>query len=88
MMGRQNQDQGQLFYSFDLDAAVPTDHLVREIAHKGNIYPGQHEAIVDQETWASVQEKLAANRRARSLALNARIRACSLGRFLTLTDSA
>ena len=32
MMGRQNQDQGQLFYSFDLDTAVPTDHLVREIA--------------------------------------------------------
>jgi len=24
--------QGQLFYSFDLDAAVPRDHLVREIA--------------------------------------------------------
>jgi hypothetical protein len=29
MMGRH---QGQLFYSFDLDAAVPGDHLVREIA--------------------------------------------------------
>ena len=23
MMGRRNRDQGQLFYSFDLDAAVP-----------------------------------------------------------------
>ncbi len=32
MMGRHNQDQGQLFYSFDLDAVVPEDHLVREIA--------------------------------------------------------
>ena len=32
MMGRHNRDQGQLFYSFDLDAAVPSDHLVREIA--------------------------------------------------------
>lgn len=32
MMGRRNQDQGQLFYSFDLDAAVPADHVVREIA--------------------------------------------------------
>ena len=32
MMGRRNQDQGQLFYSFDLDAVVPEDHLVREIA--------------------------------------------------------
>ena len=32
MMGRRSQEQGQLFYSFDLDAAVPGDHLVREIA--------------------------------------------------------
>ena len=32
MMGRRNQDQGQLFYSFNLDAAVPDDHLVRQIA--------------------------------------------------------
>jgi transposase len=32
MMGRRTQDQGQLFYSFDLDAVVPDDHLVRRIA--------------------------------------------------------
>jgi transposase len=32
MMGRRNQDQGQLFYSFDLDAAVPDEHQVRSIA--------------------------------------------------------
>src|SRR5262245_15318738 len=32
MMGRLNHDQGQLFYSFCLDAAVPVDHGVREIA--------------------------------------------------------
>jgi transposase len=32
MMGRLNQDQGQLFYSFCLDDAVPSDHRVREIA--------------------------------------------------------
>jgi transposase len=32
MMGRLNRDQGQLFYSFNLDEAVPDDHLVREIA--------------------------------------------------------
>ena len=31
-MGRLNRDQGQLFYSFDLDEAVPDDHPVREIA--------------------------------------------------------
>lgn len=31
MMGRLNQDQGQLFYSFCLDEVVPDDHLVREV---------------------------------------------------------
>jgi len=31
MMGRRNQGQGQLFYAFRLDEAVPDDHLVRKI---------------------------------------------------------
>ena len=32
MMGRLNRDQGQFFYSFRLDEAVPGDHPIREIA--------------------------------------------------------
>jgi transposase len=32
MMGRLNQNQGKLFYSFCLDEVVPGDHRVREIA--------------------------------------------------------
>jgi transposase len=31
MMGRLNREQGQLFYEFQLDQAVPADHLVRKI---------------------------------------------------------
>jgi transposase len=31
MMGRRSQGQGQLFYEFRLDEAVPDDHLVRKI---------------------------------------------------------
>ena len=31
-MGRLNRDQGQLFYCFHLEEAVPDDHLAREIA--------------------------------------------------------
>jgi hypothetical protein len=31
MMGRRERGQGQLFYAFDLDKAVPADHLVRQI---------------------------------------------------------
>ncbi|WP_414463540.1 recombinase family protein [Hyphomicrobium sp. DY-1] len=48
------------------------NHLYRgEIAHKGIVYPGQHEAIIDAELWSVVQEKLVANRKARSLATGA-----------------
>jgi transposase len=32
MMGRLNHDQGEFFYSFRLDEAVPDDHPVRTIA--------------------------------------------------------
>jgi hypothetical protein len=31
MMGRLNSEQGQLFYQFNLEDAVPDDHLVRRI---------------------------------------------------------
>ncbi len=31
-MGRLNRDQDQLFYSFNLNDAVPGDHLVRKIS--------------------------------------------------------
>jgi site-specific DNA recombinase len=32
-----------------------------EIPHKGNSYPGQHPAIIDQGTWDAAQAQLAAN---------------------------
>jgi hypothetical protein len=31
MMGRLKSEQGQLFYQFNLEDAVPDDHLVRRI---------------------------------------------------------
>jgi site-specific DNA recombinase len=42
-----------------------------EIVHQGEAYPGQHEAILDPELWRIVQDKLAANRYERSLAVGA-----------------
>ena len=42
-----------------------------EVAHQGKVYPGQHEAIIDVELWQIVQDRLAANRRARSLGIGA-----------------
>src|SRR5438876_10543050 len=49
MMGRLNHDQGQLFYSFSLEEAVPDDHLVCKLA-----------AVIDQ-SW--VHAELAPNYR-------------------------
>ena len=31
------------------------------IAHKGQLYPGQHPALIDDETWTAVQDQLAAH---------------------------
>ena len=42
-----------------------------EVAHQGKVYPGQHDAIIDVELWQIVQDRLAANRRARSLGIGA-----------------
>jgi site-specific DNA recombinase len=42
-----------------------------EILHQGAAYPGQHAAIIDPELWQIVQDKLAASRQARSLAVGA-----------------
>ena len=43
-----------------------------EIVHKGASYPGQHEAIVDQDLWEKVQHRLKANRVNRTLGVSAR----------------
>src|SRR5205823_9100229 len=43
-------------------------HLLRnriyrgEVVHKGDPYPGEHKAIVDEELWSAVQARLADNR--------------------------
>ena len=42
-----------------------------DIVHQGEAYPGQHEAILDPELWQIVQDKLAANRHERALAVGA-----------------
>ncbi len=42
-----------------------------ETKHKGNAYPGQHEAIIDADLWQVVQDKLATNRQERALGVGA-----------------
>jgi site-specific DNA recombinase len=39
---------------------------VGEVEHKGAAYPGQHEAIIDRDTWDQVQAILAQNRHRRA----------------------
>jgi site-specific DNA recombinase len=34
-----------------------------QIAHKGRLYPGQHSALIDRETWTAVRDRLTANTR-------------------------
>src|SRR5437867_5704347 len=36
---------------------------IGEIAHKGELYPGQHPALIDTETWAAVRDQLATKAR-------------------------
>src|SRR5207248_7584573 len=35
---------------------------IGRIAHKGQLHPGQHEALIAPETWEAVQAQLAANK--------------------------
>lgn len=42
-----------------------------EVRHKGNVYPGQHDAIVDLPLWDAVQTQLAENRVQRAAGRNA-----------------
>ena len=49
------------------------------IVHKGNTYPGEHEAIVDEELWNAVQDKLAGNAAARKTKVNMRHNALLAG---------
>lgn len=42
-----------------------------EVAHRGNVYPGQHQAIIPDDLWQSVQTKLAGNRHERKLGAHA-----------------
>jgi hypothetical protein len=44
---------------------------MRGAASEGAAYPGQHKAILDPELWQIVQDKLAANRQERALAVGA-----------------
>jgi hypothetical protein len=51
---------GQPFSRGALYALLSNPLYIGEIAHKGARYPGQHEAILDRETWDNAQDQLRA----------------------------
>jgi site-specific DNA recombinase len=56
--GNGSRAGGQPFSRGALYALLSNPVYIGEIAHKGARYPGQHEAILDRETWDSVQDQL------------------------------
>jgi DNA invertase Pin-like site-specific DNA recombinase len=56
-----------------------------EITYRGEIYPGQHEAIVERSLWERVQQHLARGRKARREGTRARVPSLLLG--LLYSDS-
>ena len=55
--GNGSQSGGQPFSRGALYALLSNPIYVGEIAHKGARYPGQHQAILDRETWDSAQDQ-------------------------------
>src|SRR3981081_2039365 len=56
--GNGSRAGGQPFSRGALYALLSNPVYIGEIGHKGTRYPGQHEAILDRETWDSVQNQL------------------------------
>ena len=56
------------------------------IRHRGQIYEGQHEAIIDEALWQAVQEKLDANRLADARQSNAKAPSLLAGKLQTDQD--
>ena len=56
---------GKPFSRGNLYQLLTNPLYVGRIPHKGEVYPGQHRAIIDEELWRSVQEHLSGNAVAR-----------------------
>src|SRR5438046_2769438 len=52
---------GKLFSRGHIYTLLSNPTYVGQIAHKSQLYPGQHPALIDAETWIVVQDQLATN---------------------------
>jgi DNA invertase Pin-like site-specific DNA recombinase len=55
------QRGGKAFSRGHLYTLLSNPIYTGQIAHKGQFYPGQHPALIDDESWSTVQDQLAAN---------------------------
>ena len=53
---------GKLFSRGHIYRLLSNPIYTGQIAHKGELYPGQHPALIDAETWNAVQDQLGVNR--------------------------
>ncbi|MDF2367760.1 recombinase family protein [Sneathiella sp.] len=61
---------GKPFLRGNLYRLLSNPLYIGMIPHKGETYPGQHDAIIDQGTWDQVQQIMSGNRRERSSPIN------------------
>jgi DNA invertase Pin-like site-specific DNA recombinase len=52
---------GKLFSRGHLYTLLSNPIYTGQIAHKGELHPGQHSALIDDEVWSAVRDQLAAN---------------------------
>ena len=58
--------QGKPWHKMSVHRVLTNRKYVGEVTHRGNVYPGEHEAIVDRRIWDRVQALLATNGHARA----------------------
>ena len=58
--------QGKPWHKMSVHRVLTNRKYVGEVTHRGHVYPGEHEAIVNRRTWDRVQALLATNGHARA----------------------
>ena len=70
---RLNGSGGRPFSRGHIYRILSNPIYIGRVPHRGDSYPGQHAAIVDQETWDAVQARLAANRQGERTRANVKV---------------
>jgi DNA invertase Pin-like site-specific DNA recombinase len=84
---------GQPWDKISVNRVLNNCKYVGQVSHRGTLYDGEHEAMIDRKTWDRAQEILAANHRARAAhsrrktpaLLGGLIRCGTCGRTMSIT---